>query len=168
MVLDPFIYDDPSLYAEYKYVEQLEQILSTHDAIPIAVGSGTINDVTKLAAHHCDRQYMSVATAASMDGYTAYGSSITYQDFKQTFFCPAPKAVIVDLDVIAAAPKGMNASGYADLLAKIPAGADWILADALEIEAITQPAWSIVQIIFASGPQIRTGSEKVHFPPWPN
>jgi glycerol-1-phosphate dehydrogenase [NAD(P)+] len=39
----------------------------------------------------------------------------------------------------------MNAWGYADLLAKVPAGADWILADALAGEAIDPRAWSIVQ-----------------------
>jgi glycerol-1-phosphate dehydrogenase [NAD(P)+] len=39
----------------------------------------------------------------------------------------------------------MNASGYADLIAKIPAGADWIVADALGIEPLHRDAWSLVQ-----------------------
>ncbi len=39
----------------------------------------------------------------------------------------------------------MTASGYADLFAKITAGADWILADSLNVEAIDSKAWSIVQ-----------------------
>jgi glycerol-1-phosphate dehydrogenase [NAD(P)+] len=141
----PFIFDDPAIYAEYKFVDQLEDALKQTDAIPVAVGSGTINDLTKLASHHCGRRYISVATAASMDGYTAYGASITYQGSKQTFSCPAPLAVIADLDIIAAAPKGMNASGYADLLAKLTAGADWIVADALGIEPIDGPSWQMVQ-----------------------
>lgn len=141
----PFIYDDPALYAEYKYVDQLEAVLKNTDAIPVAVGSGSINDLVKLAAHHCDRRYISVATAASMDGYTAFGASITYQGSKQTFSCPAPLAVIADLDIIAAAPKGMNASGYADLLAKLTAGADWMLADAVGVEPIDDKSWQMVQ-----------------------
>ena len=116
-----------------------------HAAVPVAVGSGTINDLTKLAAHRTERPYMCVATAASMDGYTAYGASITYQGSKQTFLCPAPTAVVADLDVICAAPGEMNAWGYADLLAKVPAGADWILADAMGAEPIHQQAWTIVQ-----------------------
>ena len=45
----------------------------------------------------------------------------------------------------AAAPAGMNASGYADLLAKLTAGADWIVADALGIEPIDPPSWQMVQ-----------------------
>jgi glycerol-1-phosphate dehydrogenase [NAD(P)+] len=39
----------------------------------------------------------------------------------------------------------MTASGYADLLAKVPAGADWILADGLGVEPIDPRAWAIVQ-----------------------
>jgi len=142
---EPFIYIDPNLYAEHKFVLLLEQALSGHDAIPVGVGAGTINDLTKLAAHRVGRPYMAVATAASMDGYTAFGASITFNGSKQTFSCPAPRAEIADLDVIRAAPTEMTASGYADLLAKITAGADWLLADALEIEPIHRPAWDIVQ-----------------------
>ena len=40
----PFIFDAPDLYAEFRFVEQLEASLKNHAAIPVAVGSGTIND----------------------------------------------------------------------------------------------------------------------------
>ncbi|HTL27665.1 MAG TPA: sn-glycerol-1-phosphate dehydrogenase, partial [Tepidisphaeraceae bacterium] len=141
----PFVFEDSDLYAEHRFVERLQDFLATRDAIPVAVGSGTINDVTKLAAHRHKRPYLCVTTAASMDGYTAYGASITYKGSKQTFDCPAPRAVVADIDIIRAAPPEMTASGYADLLAKITAGADWILADALGIEPIHPQAWDTVQ-----------------------
>ena len=112
---------------------------------PSPSGPGSINDLTKLAAHLCGRQYLSVATAASMDGYTAFGASITHEGSKQTFDCPAPLGVVADLEVIAAAPEGLNASGYADLVAKCPAGADWMLADCLGIDAIDREIWEMVQ-----------------------
>ncbi|MBA4146989.1 MAG: sn-glycerol-1-phosphate dehydrogenase [Verrucomicrobia bacterium] len=141
----PFVFTDPDLYAEYSYVTQLEESLRKHDAIPIAIGSGAINDITKLAAHNLGRPYMCVATAASMDGYTAFGASITYKGSKQTFNCPAPVAVLADIEIIRNAPPQMTASGYADLLAKMTAGADWMLAEALGIEPIDEQAWNIVQ-----------------------
>ncbi|WP_350455962.1 iron-containing alcohol dehydrogenase [Macellibacteroides fermentans] len=47
----PFIFDNDDLYAEYGFVEQLTASLSNHTAIPVAVGSGTINDLTKLSAY---------------------------------------------------------------------------------------------------------------------
>jgi glycerol-1-phosphate dehydrogenase [NAD(P)+] len=141
-----FVIDDPKLYAEFSFVEVVQRELAKYDgSIPIAVGSGTINDLTKLAAHRLGRKYMCVATAASMDGYTAYGASITYHGSKQTFDCPAPRAVVADMNVIAKAPRAMTASGYADLLAKVTAGADWIVSDALGIEPVDQFAWETVQ-----------------------
>jgi glycerol-1-phosphate dehydrogenase [NAD(P)+] len=142
----PIILSAPGLYAEYSFVDDLRTRLAATDAIPIAVGSGTINDLVKLAAHQCGRPYLAVATAASMDGYTAYGASITRHGSKQTFDCSAPRGVIADLDVIADAPPAMNAWGYADLVAKCPAGADWIVADFLGVEPIDRRAWDAVQL----------------------
>lgn len=157
----PFIFHDPKLYAEHHFVAELETALRAHDAVPIAVGSGTINDLTKLAAHRTRRPYVCVATAASMDGYTAFGASITQAGSKQTFHCPAPTVVIADLEIIRNAPPEMNAWGYADLLAKITAGADWILADALGVEPIDPQPWTIVQgrlrELTANPAAIRTG-----------
>ena len=141
----PFIFADPDLYAQYGFIDELDEWMATHQAVPIAVGAGTINDLAKLAAHHAGRPYLAVATAASMDGYTAFGSSITKDGLKQTFDCPAPVAVVADLDVIADAPSELNAAGYADLLAKNTAGADWIVADALNVEPIDATAWQLVQ-----------------------
>lgn len=140
-----FLFHDPELYAEYAYVDRLTVFLKDTDAIPVAVGSGTINDLTKLSSHLTGRPYMCVATAASMDGYTAYGASITKDGAKQTFTCPAPQACLADLEVLGKAPREMTAAGYADLFAKVVAGADWILADMLHIEPIEQQAWDIVQ-----------------------
>ena len=144
-VKEPFVFDQKYLSADYHAVEQLTQFLKTNQAVPIAVGSGTINDVVKLASYQCGRSYICVPTAASVDGYTAFGASISKDGFKQTFFCPAPPVIIADLTVLSHAPVVMNAAGYADLLAKNPAGADWILADALQIEPIDNLAWNYVQ-----------------------
>lgn len=142
---EAFILSDRDLHAEWKYVESLDKVLGATDAVAVAVGSGTINDLAKLSSHHCGKRYMNVSTAASMDGYTAYGASITKDGAKQTFSCPAPLAVVADISVIAQAPADMTASGYADLFAKIPAGADWIISDALGVEPIDSFAWELVQ-----------------------
>src|SRR5437870_4432189 len=86
----------PHVYADERCVSELVAALGKTNAIPVAVGSGTLNDLTKLAAHRLSRPYMVVATAASMDGYTAFGASITANGSKQTFDCPAPRAVLAD------------------------------------------------------------------------
>ncbi len=144
--VEPVIYPgNPMVYASFENVLDLEETLKGASGVPVVVGSGTLNDLTKLASHHLGREYMVICTAASMDGYTASGASISMDGFKQTFSCPAPRVVVADLDVIMNAPKGMTASGYGDLLAKNVAGADWLVADALGIEPIDLTAWSMVQ-----------------------
>lgn len=57
----------------------------------MAVGAGTLNDLVKRAAFELGRPYMVVCTAASMDGYTAFGASIALDGFKNTRECTAPR-----------------------------------------------------------------------------
>lgn len=113
--------------------------------VAVSVGSGVINDLCKLASHHYSQSYLTLPTAASVDGFSSFGASISYHNSKQTFSCPAPKVIIADIDVIAAAPKAMTAAGYADLAAKIPAGAEWMIADLMGTEPIKPDAWHVLQ-----------------------
>ena len=53
--------------------------------------------------------------------------------------------MVLDPVIAAAAPKELAASGYADLIAKIPAGADWIIADALGTERLDTFSFDLVQ-----------------------
>ena len=142
---EAYVFSSEDFYAEWKHIETLKAYLENLDAVPVAVGSGVINDTVKYVSHLLGRRYMCVGTAASMDGFTAYGASITKDGNKQTFDCPAPLGFVMDSAIAAAAPKELAASGYADLIAKIPAGADWMLADVVGSEKIDQFAWGLVQ-----------------------
>ncbi len=112
---------------------------------PVSVGSGVMNDLVKYAAFSAGKRYLTVATAASMDGYASAGAPLSRGGFKMTIPARAPAAVIADLDVIAGAPAEMNACGYGDLAGKAPAGGDWILADLVGAEPLDDSAWSLVQ-----------------------
>lgn len=131
----------PSVELSASFREQLAQ----DDATPVAVGSGVMNDVVKHAAFGLGRDYLCVATAASMDGYTSAGAPLSERGFKKTIPCRPARAVLADLDVVAAAPPEMTGWGFGDLSGKVPAGGDWIIADALGIEPIDQPVWDMVQ-----------------------
>lgn len=144
--LDPLIFPGhPVLYASYANSETIREQLRSTGAIGIAVGSGTINDLVKLASGELGQPYAVVGTAASMDGYSGFGAPMSRDGVKITLPCPAPKVVIFDLAVAANAPANMVASGYGDLAAKIPAGADWILADSIGLDPIDPLAWELVQ-----------------------
>lgn len=145
-VAEPHVFPGaPELYAKYENCEWLRDAMSGQDVVAVAVGAGTLNDIVKRASGELGRPYLVVATAASMDGYTAFGSSIAVGGYKQTLDCPAPAACISDWTVLAAAPAVMTASGYGDLLGKVTAGADWIVADAVGVEAVDPAVWELVQ-----------------------
>ena len=138
--------DGSWFHATYDKVEEVrDAIAASGGAAPVAVGSGTINDLVKRASEELGIRYIVVGTAASMDGYTAAGAAITKDGMKQTLGCRAPLGCVVDSAIAARAPREMTASGYADLIAKIPAGADWIIADLVGSEAIHPLAWKLVQ-----------------------
>ena len=138
--------DGRTFHAEYRYVEGVRDAVKTAGAVPVAVGSGVINDLTKRAAGELGIPYMVVGTAASVDGYSSFGAAlVSPEGAKQTYPCPAPRAIVADLGVMRTAPKEMAAYGFADLMAKIPAGADWILAAELGATEWHDAAWHIVQ-----------------------
>ena len=140
------IFPEEEFHAEWKYVEQVDALLDAEpEAVLVSVGSGVINDLCKLSSHRHGRSYLTLPTAASVDGYSSFGASITYKGLKQTFECPAPAAILADIDVIAAAPKEMTAAGYADLAAKVPCGAEWMIADLFGTEPIQPAAWHVLQ-----------------------
>lgn len=133
------------VHASAENVELVKAFLAPLDAVAVAVGSGTINDLVKRASSELGRQYMVVATASSMDGYVAAGAPITVNGYKKNLPCEAPVALVADADVLGAAPAIMRASGYGDLVGKIPAGACWLIADRLGVEPINWDVWPFLQ-----------------------
>jgi glycerol-1-phosphate dehydrogenase [NAD(P)+] len=143
---------EPEIFAGHPRLEPavataraLGERLRAVGTVPVAVGSGVVNDVAKYAASIAATPYLCVPTAASMDGYAASGASMLDGDFKRTMGCPPPVAVVADLDVVAAAPAPMAGWGYGDLSGKLVAGADWLLADALGVEPIAPAPFALVQ-----------------------
>jgi len=137
---------DPLPEASVRQADPIVQALqAVPGAMPVAIGSGVVNDLVKYAAFKAGRRYVAVATAASMDGYVSVGAPLKQNGFKMTIPARPPIAMIADIAVLTSAPLIMNAWGYGDLAGKIPAGADWILADALAIEPIDDRSWSLVQ-----------------------
>lgn len=135
----------PYLKGKVENADTVLPRLQAHRGVPVAVGSGVINDLVKYAAFQIGKPYLSIATAASMDGYASAGSPLTQKGFKHTIPCAPPQVIVADLAIISNAPRAMSGWGYGDLAGKIPAGADWLIADALGVEKIDTAAWPLVQ-----------------------
>lgn len=94
----------------------------------IAVGSGTINDISRMVSYKLDIPYIIVGTAPSMDGYASTVSPLIIKGFKKTYEAVYPYAILADMDIVKEAPKEMICAGFGDILGKYTALTDWKLS----------------------------------------
>lgn len=116
------------LHANEKAVELASSMLHENNSILIAVGSGTIHDITRYIAWKNNISFISVPTAASVDGFVSTVAAMTWYGFKKTLTAVAPICVVADTDIFSKAPYRLTASGISDLLGKHTAIADWKIA----------------------------------------
>ena len=98
------------------------------DAI-IGIGSGVINDISKIVANIAKKPYIIVATAPSMDGYASGASSMTRDGLKISLPSKCADVIIGDLDILCNAPTKMMASGLGDMLAKYVSICEWRISN---------------------------------------
>ena len=94
----------------------------------LAVGSGTITDLTRFVSHRTGCPFLSLPTAASVDAYASRNAPLIQRRLKRTADCHTALAILADLPTIAQAPHRLTASGYGDLLGKYTCLVDWELA----------------------------------------
>lgn len=97
----------------------------------IAVGSGTINDLSKYASAQDKKPYAVFGTAPSMNGYTSVNAAITLHGHKMSLPAHAPVGAFFDLAILSAAPKRLIRAGLGDSLCRTTSQADWLLAHLL-------------------------------------
>lgn len=94
----------------------------------IAVGTGSINDMTRFFSYKVGRPFYTVATAAPMDGFASSIAAIQANHLKTTFEAHSPTVIIGDTEILKGAPYQMIAAGLGDLLGKFTCLCDWKLA----------------------------------------
>ncbi len=107
--------------------EELSATARDYDGL-VAVGSGTINDLTKYASASADKPYLSIATAASMNGYSSANASLEVDGLKQSFPARPPLAVVADMGVLTQAPKRLTRAGIGDTLCRTTVEADSLIS----------------------------------------
>lgn len=111
----------------------------------IAVGSGTINDLTRFISHRTGKPYIIFATAPSMDGYASTVSPLLINGFKRTYITVPPLAIIANIDILCSAPDDMILAGFGDILGKVTSLADWQMGTILMQEKLCPVARNMVQ-----------------------
>ena len=94
----------------------------------IGLGGGKSVDLSKLAAFYADLEFVSVPTSASHDGISSPFASMRGLDKPYSLVARPPAGILVDIEVIADAPRRLILSGCGDLVAKMTAVKDWELA----------------------------------------
>ncbi|WP_031423588.1 sn-glycerol-1-phosphate dehydrogenase [Exiguobacterium sp. NG55] len=112
------------LAEERSVVQVLLQQDETVDAL-IALGAGTIHDVTRFCAAKTKVPFISVPTAPSVDGFTSKGAPLIVRGKKITYQLVSPIAVFVPSQVIRKAPDALIAAGVGDMLGKYTSLLDW-------------------------------------------
>jgi glycerol-1-phosphate dehydrogenase [NAD(P)+] len=93
----------------------------------LAVGSGTITDITRFVSHRAHDSFLSLPTAPSVDGFTSVVAPTAVGSYKYPVPAQPPDAVFAELPVLCAAPQPLIAAGFGDLLGKFTSLADWRL-----------------------------------------
>lgn len=157
------IYDDLRV-ADMVNVNEIEELVKGKEISIISVGSGSLNDICRLAAARQDKLLCIFATAPSMDGFASYGAPMVNKGFKSTYPAKSPEVIIGDTKILANAPAYLKSAGFGDMIAKYVALVDWQISTLLtgeyyceEIANLTREA---VDELFEMADKVTVNDEK--------
>jgi len=117
-------------HADMETVQRIRALTGVAEGL-LAIGSGTINDLVKYAAHLDHKPYACFGTAPSMNGYTSVNAAIMKDGVKKSLPATAARGVFLDVEVLSRAPRRMIAAGFGDSICRPTAQADWLLSHLL-------------------------------------
>lgn len=128
--IETVVFEDDDLVPDESALERLRRASQEMPAVDcyLALGSGTINDLTRYVSYEAKKAFMVFATAPSMDGYASGVSPLILNQMKQTFNAQSPFAIVADPEILAAAPDKMIQAGVGDVLGKYSSLLDWQLS----------------------------------------
>ncbi|MFQ9717311.1 MAG: iron-containing alcohol dehydrogenase [Blautia sp.] len=138
VVADGFVYekykDQLKNHHDAYIVKNVETSTLEEDVRPykdkkvvVAMGGGMAIDAGKWIAEHIQAKIHSVPTVLSVNAAFCYKSAIRINNVVTYMGRIFPEAIYIDFDIIQAAPKHLNISGAADLMACLTASYDWKL-----------------------------------------
>lgn len=117
------IYDDMR-YARVEQVREVEALAGDVEGI-LSVGSGSVNDICRVAAFRLNKEFAIFGTAPSMDGFASDTAPIIENNFKSTWQAKQPEIILADTEILARAPAELKAAGFGDMVAKYIGVLEW-------------------------------------------
>ena len=130
------VLDAEGLVADQYAIEIVENNMEEDIDLILAVGAGTIHDISRYVAFQYKIPFISVPTAASVDGFVSTVAAMTWNGLKKTVPAIPPVAVYADSNIFADAPERLTASGVSDIIGKYICLLDWKIAHMLTDEYI--------------------------------
>lgn len=93
------VLDAEGLQADRHAIKIVENNMEEDIDLILAVGAGTIHDISRYIAHNYKVPFISVPTAASGDGFVTTVAAITLDGVKKTVPSVAPICVYADTDI---------------------------------------------------------------------
>ena len=124
------LYDNLRL-ADMENVECIEKLIADRDISVLSVGTGSLNDICRLASARQDKKLCIFGTAPSMDGFASYSAPIVCGGFKSSYSAKSPEVIIGDTKILAASPNELKSAGFGDMMAKYIGLVDWQVSSLL-------------------------------------
>ena len=122
------VLDAEGLQADRQAIRIVENNMEEDIDLILAVGAGTIHDISRYVAYTYKIPFISVPTAASGDGFVTTVATMISDGVKKTVSSVAPICVYADTDIFSKAPQRLTAAGISDLMGKYICLADWKIA----------------------------------------
>lgn len=150
-------------YARVEQVLEVEALSADVDGI-ISVGTGSLNDICRVASFRQKKAFCIFATAPSMDGFASDTAPIIENNFKSSWQAAQPSVIIADTKILAAAPVELKSSGFGDMVAKYVGLADWKISTLLTGEYYCENIANLTKVatdrIFAMADRVTENNEE--------
>jgi len=152
-VIDQFAdagYDPDHIIIEEASFDAVQEVIAHAEDVDagflLGVGGGKAIDITKMAADHIGKGFVSVPTAASHDGIVSGRGSVPEKDTRHSVAAEPPLAVVADTEILAQAPWRLTTAGCADIISNYTAVRDWELAHRLKNVPYSEYAGALSQM----------------------
>ena len=140
-----YIYNSKNLEPNETAVGSVIMHFDKECDVVIGIGSGVINDISKILANVTNCKYIVVATAPSMDGYASATSSVTRDGLKISLNSKCANVVVGDIDILKNAPMHMLKSGLGDMIAKYVSICEWRISNIITGEYYCEKVANLIR-----------------------
>lgn len=144
--------------ARWEQAEAIAEYIRGRDISVLSVGTGSLNDICRLAAAWENKLLCIFATAPSMDGFASYSAPIVKNSFKFSYPAKSPEVIIADTAILAAAPVALKSAGFGDMIAKYVGIADWKISALISGEHYCR---NVADLTLCAADEIMSMADKV-------